>query len=91
MFTCLVTRAVHLEVIEELSTASFKNALRRSVALRGPVIEFRSDRRTNFIGAVNELNIPADFVEDPLVEDYLKENRLIWLFNPPRASHFGGV
>ena len=91
MFTCLVTRAVHLEVIEELSTASFINALSRFVALRGPVIEFRSDRGTNFIGALNELNIPADFVEDPLVEDYLKENRMIWLFNQPHASHFGGV
>lgn len=40
MFTCLVSRAVYLEAIEELSTASFINALRRFIAIRGPVIQF---------------------------------------------------
>lgn len=34
MFTCLVSRAVHLEAIEELFTSSFINALRRFTALR---------------------------------------------------------
>ena len=63
MFTCLVTRAFHLEAIEELSTTSFINALRRFMALRGQVVQFRSDRGTNFIGAVHELNIPSDLVE----------------------------
>ena len=90
MFTCLVTRAVHLEAIEELSTTSFINALCRFMALRGPVVQFRSDRGTNFIGAVHELNIPSDLVEDPISKKYLDENHVTWVFNPPHASHFGG-
>ena len=91
MFTCLVTRAVHLETIEELSTTSFINALRRFMALRGQVVQFRSDRGTNFFGAVHELNIPSDLVEDPISKKYLDENYVTWVFNPPHASHFGGA
>lgn len=91
MFTCLVSRAVHLEAIEELSTASLINALRRFIAIRDPVIQFRSDRGTNFIGAVHELNIPSNLVENPASKRYLEENKINWVFNPPHASHFGGA
>lgn len=91
MFTCLVSREVHLEAIEELSTASFINALRRFIAIRGPVIQFRSDRGTNFIGAVHKLNIPSELVENPASERYLEEIKIKWVFNPPHASHLGGA
>jgi hypothetical protein len=64
LFTCLVTRAIHIEIIEEMSTSSFINALRRFYALRGKVKEFRSDRGTNFIGATDPLHIDAVNVED---------------------------
>lgn len=56
-FACLSTRAVHLEVIESMSTSSFINALRRFLSIRGPVKHMRSDRGTNFIGACRELQI----------------------------------
>lgn len=51
LFTCLVTRAVHLELLEEMSLSSFINALRRYTVIRGEVKLFRSDRGTNFVGA----------------------------------------
>lgn len=57
MFTCLTTRAAHIEVVESLSSSSFINAMRRLIALRGPVLQFRSDRGTNFVGASNELSV----------------------------------
>ena len=91
MFTCLVSRAAHIEVVEELSASSFINALRRFIAIRGPVKQFRSDRGTNFIGAVNELNLDAQFAEDGPLGAYLRDNNITWIFNPPHASHFGGV
>jgi len=37
LYTCLTSRAIHLEMIEELSTSLFINATRRFVAIRGPV------------------------------------------------------
>ena len=51
LFTCLSTRAVHIEVLESMSTSSFVNAYRRFVALRGKADLIRSDRGTNFVGA----------------------------------------
>jgi hypothetical protein len=53
IFTCLTIRAVHIELIEEMSSSSFINALRRITAIRGPIKIFRSDRGTNFIGATD--------------------------------------
>lgn len=53
MFTCLVSRAVHFEVVHSLTTGRFLNAF-RFVALRGSVREIRCDQDTNLVGAQNE-------------------------------------
>ena len=55
LFTCLVSRAVHIEVAHSLDTDSFLHALRRLITLRGQVREIRSDNGTNFVGARREL------------------------------------
>lgn len=57
LFTCLSIRAVHIEVIEAMDTSSFINALRRFLAIRGPVKQIRSDCGTNFVGACREMGI----------------------------------
>ena len=54
-FTCLASRAVHLETLNTLETDSFINALRRFINRRGKVRELRSDQGTNFVGARNVL------------------------------------
>jgi len=46
LFTCLVSRAIHLEVVESMDTDSFLNAYLRFVGRRGPVRQLRSDRGT---------------------------------------------
>lgn len=91
MFTCLVTRAIHIEIIEELTSSAFINALRRLIAIRGPVTQFRSDRGTNFVGATSELPIDAHFVEDEHVVQFLERFRVKWKFNPPHSPHMGGA
>jgi hypothetical protein len=91
LFTCLSTRAVHIEVIEDMSASAFINALRRFVAIRGSVKIFRSDRGTNFIEAVHELKLNTINVEDGPIRDYLGKRGTTWIFNPPHSSHMGGV
>ncbi|XP_065925824.1 uncharacterized protein [Magallana gigas] len=88
MFTCLTTRAVHIELVESMSSSSFINALRRFIALRGNVCELRSDRGTNFIGATGDLNI--DVIQGP-VKHFLDQSKIKWIFNAPHSSHMGGV
>ena len=55
LFTCMASRAIHLEVSHTMETDSFINAFRRFVSRRGPVRQLRSDQGTNFIGAKREL------------------------------------
>lgn len=82
-------RAVHIEVIESLDTSSFINALRRFLAIRGPVKLIRSDRGTNFVSACKELKIPSN-IDKTSVEKFLLDQGCTWKFNPPHASHMGG-
>nr|XP_034315588.1 uncharacterized protein LOC117685358 [Crassostrea gigas] len=91
MFSCLSSRAVHIEVVEEMSSSSFINALRRFVAIRGRVQEFRSDRGTNFVGSTESLGVHTINVEDGPVGQFLLDNRAVWIFNPPHSSHMGGA
>lgn len=89
MFSCMSTRAVHIELIESLDTSSFINALRRFTSIRGPVKQIRSDRGTNFIGACRELQIPSN-IDFEQVDRHLAERGCKWTFNPPHSSHMGG-
>nr|XP_054593164.1 uncharacterized protein LOC129160055 [Nothobranchius furzeri] len=90
IFTCMSVRAVHIEVIESLDASSFINALRRFLAVRGPVKLIRSDRGTNFVGACKELNIPSN-IDNSAINTYLLKEGITWIFNPPHASHHGGT
>lgn len=90
LFTCMATRAVHIEVIEAMSSSSFINALRRFLAIRGVAKQLRSDWSTNFVGASRELKLNPPKPEEMSVDNYLISQRCIWLFNPPHSSHMGG-
>ena len=89
LFTCMSTRAVHMEVIESMSASSSVNALRRFFSIRGPVKQLRSDHGTNFVGATTHLKLAANTGEDS-VEAYLLSQKCTWVFNPPHASNMGG-
>jgi hypothetical protein len=91
IFTCLTVRAIHIELIESLDTSSFINALRRFLALRGPVAQLRSDCGTNFVGARNELEAAMNEMDKKDIEAYLVHKGCEWIFNPPHASHAGGI
>ena len=91
VFTCLTSRAVHIEVLESMDTSSFICALRRFFALRGPASLLRCDRGTNFIGGKSELEDALKEMDQCKVEIYVKDQGCEWIFNPHCASHFGGA
>ena len=91
VFTCLSSRAVHIEVLETMDASSFICALRRFFSIRGPAARLRCDRGTNFIGGKSELDDALMEMDREQIERYTSEQGCEWLFNPPHASHFGGV
>ncbi|XP_068218281.1 uncharacterized protein [Palaemon carinicauda] len=90
LFTCLSTRAIHIETANSLDTSSFINALRRFVARRGNVKKIWCDNGTNFHGA-EELRKSLQEMNDDQVRAFLSKESISWTFNPPTASHMGGV
>lgn len=89
VFVCMAVKAVHLELVLELSTDAFLAAFDRFVARRGLPQEIFSDCGTNFVGASKRLSI---LVNHPENRDRLTARApCSWNFNPPAAPHFGGL
>ncbi|XP_062557524.1 uncharacterized protein LOC134222387 [Armigeres subalbatus] len=95
VFVCLCTKAVHLELVTDLSTERFLQALRRFIARRGRPSDIYSDNGTNFVGARNQLTELFRMFKDNQHHDRvtteLAENGVQWHFIPPKAPHFGGL
>ena len=92
MFFCLVTRAVHLEVCEDLSTDCLLMAIRRFVSRRGYLDVIVSDNRRNFVGAnqAMKLNFQEEYKPDTnYMRLQLAQKNIQWTFNPPLAPFFG--
>ena len=91
LFSCLVTRAVHLELADSLETDDFILVLRCFISRRGKPQQMFSDNGTNFIGADRELLECLENLKQDKIHDYLIQSRITWNFIPPNAPHFGGV
>lgn len=94
IFTCMASRAIHLESSNTMDTHSFVNALRRFICRRDPIRQLRSDQGTNFVGAKGELkDALKELDHDTIRSELLKENCdwFVFKMNVPSASHFGGV
>lgn len=95
VFVCMTIKAVHLEVISDLTTEGFLAALRRFVARRGLPKTIYSDNGTNFVGANNKLKeLYALFNSNEhteLINQYSNNHHITWHFIPPNAPHFGGL
>ena len=94
LFTCMASRAVHLEVSNSLETDSFINALRPFICRRGPVRQLRSDQGTNFIGAKRKLREALQAMDQCKISSEMLKEDCDWVtfkMNPPSASHAGGV
>ncbi len=92
LFTCLTTRAVHLEMSYSLDTDAFINAFSRMTSRRGTPRYVISDNGTNFVGAERELRELVEALDkDKIIRETTKFHPVDWKFNPPIAPHFGGV
>lgn len=95
IFICMTIKAVHIEIVSELSTEGFLAALKRFVARRGICKSIYSDNGTNFVGANKELKELNDILHseehNSKVQHQLADQGISWHFSPPQSPHFGGL
>ena len=92
IFTCLASRASHLEMAYDLTTASFLMALRRFLAVRGASTRtIYCDNATNFIGAQAELKRGLKRLRAREIVNELSFRGIQFRHSAPLASHQGGA
>ncbi|XP_065175930.1 uncharacterized protein LOC135805765 [Sycon ciliatum] len=91
IFTCLTTRAVHLELSHDLTTDCTIMAICRLISRRGCPGVIYSDNGTNLRGAARELKESLDQLDQTRLAAELTPRGIKWEFNPPAAPHMGGA
>lgn len=90
LFTCLSTRAIHLEPSYSLTSDSFLLSFQRFVSRRCTPEEIYCDNGTNFVGGAKEIDATVRAWNAKLGTK-LAQRGVRFHFNPPAASHQGGV
>ncbi|XP_065094180.1 uncharacterized protein LOC135714713 [Ochlerotatus camptorhynchus] len=77
LFVCLVVKAVHIEIVTDISAASCINAVKRIVAWHGRIVELHCNNATAFVAFQ--------------VRNHCLDNGIKFQFIPARSPHFGGI
>ncbi|XP_028173713.1 uncharacterized protein LOC114362479 [Ostrinia furnacalis] len=88
VFVCLATKALHLELVSDLTKEAFIAALNRFIARRGRPQRIFSDNGTTFVGTFNEL---SSLLRDPSLSAHLTDKGIDFSFIPAYTPHFGGL
>ncbi|GFW62598.1 integrase catalytic domain-containing protein [Trichonephila clavipes] len=93
IFVCFVFKAVHIELVSDLTSQAFIAALKRFMARRGKCAKLFSDNGKNFVGASNEIKKLLEIVRKPdeKLANYLAAEGIVWKFIPARSLNFGGL
>ncbi|XP_015126963.1 uncharacterized protein LOC107048337 [Diachasma alloeum] len=95
VFVCMTVKAVHLEVVSDLTTEGFMAAFKRFIARRGKPRHIYSDNGTNFVGANNDIKELYSLLQskehNEKIHGNLADQGINWHFIPPLTPHFGGL
>ena len=79
LFSCLDSRAVHIEVVAIIETDLLIMALQKMIARKGNIRSMRGDNGTKFVGTDNELKRVFQEINHTKIKHFLQENRADWL------------
>lgn len=95
IFCCFSTKAVHLELVSDLTTDAFIGAIKRFTGRRGHCQNLYCDNATNFVGTRNKLAelVSAIYTDEgkEAIKNACSKKGIQFNFIPPRAPHFGGL
>ena len=87
IFSCSLSRAVHLELVPNLETSTFLPCLKRLIARRGCPAVIYSDNGSTFLEAAKWLK---QVRSDEKLQGFLESHDIQWKFNLSRAPWWGG-
>ncbi len=87
LYTCSLSRAIHLELLPDLTTTEFIHSFKMFIARRGRPKKVYSDNGKTFVGAATWLR---KLMKEEQLHNWLAEQRIIWQFNLSRAPWWGG-
>ena len=76
IFTCMNSLAVHIEVLDDMTTDAFLNVLRCFIAIRRPVHLLRSDQGSNLVCERNKLAAAVKEMNVNKIASHLRDLRL---------------
>lgn len=91
IFVCLVTRAVHIELVQDNSASSFITCFENFVNRRGHCNKLYSDNGKAFVGANKELKVAFQNWTEPDNLEKINHMQTKWIFMTPAAPHQGGI
>ena len=96
IFSCMASRAIHADLVEDLSTESFLKTYQRFTALRGHPRKLWSDQGTNFVGARPALEDLYSFLASIDKEGIQRRAVIagtdwVWEFSPADSPHRNGA
>ncbi|GFY30309.1 integrase catalytic domain-containing protein [Trichonephila clavipes] len=86
-------RAIHLELLSDLTFDALIATLKRFTSRRGKCSKIYTDNATNFVGAnsiLKKFRKSINFPDENLAKYFVSEN-IDWKFIPPKSPHFGGL
>lgn len=90
LFTCLMSRAVYIDLSTDYSTPGFLFVLRRFFSIRGQVHTLHSDRGSQLVGTDNELRRAIENWDIEELKKFCHNYRTKWEFFTPTAAHQNG-
>lgn len=94
IFICLCTKAIHVELVSDLTSLAFLAAFKRFVGRRGRCQSLYSDNGRNFVGANKILRNDIKKAEETWKTELEIDFQSLgteWQFIPPATPHFGGI
>ncbi|XP_028968437.1 uncharacterized protein LOC114828435 [Galendromus occidentalis] len=90
LYTCCAMRAVHLEIIQSLSTVELMMSLRRFKARRGCPRTFYSDNAKAYQRAAEDLKALCELMKNTNIQEQLATEGIEWKFSIERAPWYMG-
>ena len=90
LYTCCVTRAVHLDIIPEMTTEAFISCFKCFTSRRGFPVRMVSDNAKTFKAAA-KIVTARPTMRTSAINAYLSNIGIKWSFNLEKAPWWGGV